>query len=109
METKRFRVIFTGKLVPGTDRAQATSNLVLDLGVDEAKARALLSRGREVAVKSYEHHADARKVAAKLHRAGLECRIDERGAEPVEIDAPRSGDSFLITMFSRLAPFGRKS
>jgi hypothetical protein len=108
MDSKRFRVIYTGKLVPGTDLARATSNLVLDLGIAEAKAKELLSKRREVTVKSYEHHADARKVEAKLTRAGLECRIEERHPVAAEVESSANGESVLMTVFSRFAPFARK-
>jgi len=44
MSEKRYHVIFTGELVSGFDEESAKSNLIIDRGLSDDKADALVHR-----------------------------------------------------------------
>jgi hypothetical protein len=108
MDTKRYQVVYTGKLVAGMDPKTVISNLVLDVGLSEERVRALLQVERAV-LKRFASPADANKVAAKLERAGLVCRIEDVRASDKSPGNPDKGESSLLSLFSRISPVARKS
>lgn len=94
MSDKRFHVIYTGVLAPGVDKKTALSNLVLEIGLSEAKAKALLEK-EQVLLKRCDTDAEARRLADRFVQAGLYCVVDSRGSSS-------GGDSILMSIFSKL-------
>ncbi len=99
---KRYQVIFTGDCVAGMEPSAVISNLVLDVGVSEQKARELL-RLKRVVLKRFTLASDAQKMVAKLEHAGLVCAIEEtvpaRAAEEMVV----GGESILVSFLSRFS------
>lgn len=97
MGDKCYHVIFTGALVPGMERKAVMSNLVLEVGLSEEKAKNLLTQ-QQVLLKRYETEPDAKRLADKFQRAGLHCVVDDRRGG----NGGSSGDSLLMSIFAKL-------
>jgi len=95
MSGKCYHVIFTGALLPGVDHKTVLSNLVLEVGMSEAKAMALLNK-QQVLLKRFEDETSAKRLADKFLRAGMHCVVDMRGGS--ESDA----DSILMSIITKL-------
>jgi len=93
MSEKRYHVIYTGVLAPGVDRKTALSNLVLEIGMTEAKAKALLDK-EQVLLKRCVTDVDAKRLADRFVQAGLYCVVDERSGGA-------SGDSILMSILTK--------
>lgn len=105
MNTKRFQVVYTGRCVSGMDTSTVVSNLVLDVGVSEEKARSLL-RMQRVLLKRFAFASDAQKMVSKLERAGLLCAIVDAMPDGSESGAP--GESMLVSFLSKFSPLKKK-
>lgn len=99
MSSKRFHVIFTGVLAPGVDKMTALSNLVLEMGLAENKAKALLDK-QQVLLKRCDSEVDARRLADRFLQAGLYCVVDAR-SEGASSEA--GADSILMSIFSKFS------
>ncbi len=104
MSDKPYHVVFTGKLSPNLDAATVKSNLVLDIGLSEAKVDLLLSKG-EVILKRCATSVEAQRLAEKFERAGAICVVKDyspakAGAEP--------GDSSFIRLMNKFIPASGK-
>jgi hypothetical protein len=107
MSDNQFHVIFTGRLIAGMDKATVMSNLVLDIGLSEAKARALLGMSR-VVLKRFPTASEAQRLAEKFERAGAVCLVEDRGSRAGRREQPASGESSLITIISKFKPVSRR-
>jgi hypothetical protein len=107
MNNNRYQVVFTGKLVAGSDRAFVVSNLVLDVGLSEDKAKSLLLRNR-VVLKRFGTHVEARKMAAKLEGAGLICHVEEVLEEASNQETSSGTESSLMAFINKITPVVRK-
>lgn len=105
MSTKRFQVVYTGRCVSGMDASTVASNLVLDVGVSEEKARALLQMPHAV-LKRFASVSDAQKMVAKLERAGLVCAIVDTA--PDRDENSTAGESMLVSFLSKFTPLKKK-
>jgi hypothetical protein len=107
MNTRRYQVIFTGRCVAGLEEAAVISNLVLDVGVSEQKARSLL-RMHRVVLKRFAMAGDAQKMVTKLERAGLVCAIEEIAPAEIPADGAGAGESTLVSFLSKFSPLRKK-
>ncbi|MGE0079861.1 MAG: hypothetical protein AB7U81_01035 [Thiohalomonadaceae bacterium] len=105
MNTKRYQVVYTGRCVSGMDASTVVSNLVLDVGVSEEKARTLLQMQHAV-LKRFALASDAQKMVTKLERAGLVCAIID--AAPNGNENGVSGESVLVSFLSKFSPLKKK-
>ncbi|MCK9532284.1 MAG: hypothetical protein M0R77_17250 [Gammaproteobacteria bacterium] len=99
---KRFQVIFTGDCMAGMESPAVISNLVLDVGISEQKARELL-RLKRVVLKRFALLSDAQKMISKLERAGLVCTVEEIVSTPVTEETASGGESILVSFLTRLS------
>lgn len=108
MNEKIYAVVYTGQLSQSLGRDTVISNLVLELGISNAKASALLDKP-DTLLKRFESQSDAQRLADKLERAGLNSRLvllkqSQAGAHQV------SGESSLFSFFgSRPGKAGNES
>jgi ABC-type multidrug transport system fused ATPase/permease subunit len=82
MEEKRFRVIFTGEILPGRDPAQVRRKLVEARGLSPEKAQLIFS-GKKVILKEGADRDTAMQIKNAFLSAGALCRIEEQG-KPTE-------------------------
>jgi len=103
MSDYRYYVICTGQLKPGMSMGTAISNLVLDIGLEQQKATALLKQGR-VVLKRCDIMADAQRLAEKFDRSGVICFIEDRHAGDGGVSLNNSGESSLVRLISKFIP-----
>jgi len=107
MTEKRYHVVYTGRLVPGTDRETARSNLILDTGLSDEKAAQLLKKNRML-LKRFPTVPEAQRMAEDFERAGLICVIEDHASGPDAASAQANGESSLITIMHKFIPSSRK-
>ena len=74
MSNNTYAVIYTGISSQHTDRDTVVSNLVLELKISEAKARALLDSPNRM-LKRYDNPVDAQRLLDSLERAGVDATL----------------------------------
>lgn len=74
MSDKRYLVFYTGKTKPGLDMDTVKSNLVLSMGIADAKAQLLLNGGRKL-LKRCATSVDAQVLSEKFDQAGILCEV----------------------------------
>lgn len=74
MSEKRYLVFYTGRTKPGIDHSTVKSNLVLSLGISDAKAKILLDGGRRL-LKRCSSSVDAQILSEKFDQNGLICEV----------------------------------
>lgn len=107
MSEKRYHVVYTGRLVPGTDATSAKSNLIIDTGLSEDKADKLIKQKR-VLLKRFASVPEAQRMAEEFERAGLVCVIEDGAAGQSDAAGQGSGESSLITLMHKFIPPTRK-
>ena len=107
MSEKRYHVVYTGRLVTGTDAASAKSNLIIDTGLTEQQAERLIKQKR-VLLKRFPTVPEAQRMAEEFERAGLICVIEDSVAGQSDAPANGSGESSLITLMHKFIPPTRK-
>jgi len=103
MSDNRYSVICTGKLKPEMSVETVTSNLVLDIGLEQQKATMLLRQGR-VVLKRCDTIAEAQRLAEKFDRSGIICIIEDRLAREGAITQSGSGESSLVKLINKFIP-----
>lgn len=94
---KPYVVIFTGEIMPNADIDTVRSNLVLSVGISDAKAARLFGRG-EVVLKHYATTAEAERLADKFYQAGALCEIRDSRHSSKNPGHEVSGESSLVRM-----------
>ena len=95
MSDKRYLVFYTGRVKPGLDIDTVKSNLVLSLGIADAKAQLLLDGGRKL-LKRCATSVDAQVLAEKFDQAGILCDVCD-GVKGVNNQGVESGgESSLV-------------
>lgn len=107
MSEKRYHVVYTGRLVPGTDSVSAKSNLIIDTGLSEDKAERLIKQKR-VLLKRFPTVTEAQRMAEEFERAGLICVIEDHSAAIGDAAGQGSGESSLVTLMHKIIPTTRK-
>lgn len=100
---KRYFIVFTGKLKPGMDKDTVVSNLVLSVGIPDARAKLLLENGGKV-LKNCATSVEAELFAEKLTQAGLLCTVHDRHAKSSNPGVEVGSESSLVRMLRRFAP-----
>ena len=95
MSEKRYFVIFTGKIKPGVDAETVRSNLVLSLGLSDAKADALLNMGRKL-LKRCGTSVEAQVLAEKFEQVGILCEVRDGGMGEANMAVQTGGESSLV-------------
>jgi hypothetical protein len=95
MSEKRYIVMFTGKTKPGVDTETVKSNLVLSLGLSDAKAAALLQAGRKL-LKRCATSVEAQVLAEKFDQAGILCEVRDAGMGEANMAVQTGGESSLV-------------
>jgi len=108
MSESRYSVIFTGQLKPELSAETVTSNLVLDIGLDQQKAVMLLRQGR-VVLKRCDTVVEAQRLAEKFDRSGAICIIEDRLTREGASAPAGSGESSLVKLINKFIPSGRHS
>ena len=72
--TQHYKIVFTGRLLDGTDHNTALNNLQQLFGLSEARAAQLLENPNTV-VKSGVEEAEARRYVDRLTQAGLQAEM----------------------------------
>jgi hypothetical protein len=80
---------------------------VLDIGLSEAKARALLGMSR-VVLKRFSTAAEAQRLAEKFERAGALCNVENHALTAGRREQAASGESSLITIINKFKPGFRR-
>ncbi|MGM0593856.1 MAG: hypothetical protein ACQETD_04900 [Pseudomonadota bacterium] len=78
MSEKRYQIFYTGKLHPGQARDTVKSNLVLFLGISEAKAERLLTDEPKV-LKRCDSAVEAQTLLERFDGAGIDCVVRDTG------------------------------
>ena len=107
MSESRYSVIFTGQLKPELSAETVTSNLVLDIGLDQQKATMLLRQGR-VVLKRCDTVVEAQRLAEKFDRSGAICIIEDRLTREGASVQAGSGESSLVKLINKFIPSGRQ-
>lgn len=94
---KPYVVVFTGELALSGDIDTVKSNLVLTMGISDAKADKLFGRG-EVVLKHYATTAEAERLADKFYQAGAICDIRDSRLSSKNPGAEVNGESSLVRM-----------
>lgn len=79
MSDNRFAVVFSGVIVPGSDREQVKLNLAKLFKVEPARVEPMFS-GRRVVIKAQLDQATAQKYQAALKSAGAVCEVIDTAA-----------------------------
>lgn len=103
MNDGRYSVIYTGKLKPEMSVETITSNLVLDIGLNQEKAVMLLRQGR-VVLKRCDTIVEAQRLAEKFDRSGVICLIEDRFARDGVNVQGGSGESSLVRLINKFIP-----
>jgi uncharacterized protein YbjQ (UPF0145 family) len=77
--SKAFNLIFTGKLLPGTDAAKARKKLALAMKIDDARVEQYFKRAPFVLKKNIDA-ATASRFEKALATTGFGCRIEPVGS-----------------------------
>ncbi len=102
MSEKRYFVVFTGKIKPGVDAEAVKSNLVLSLGLSDAKADALLKMGRKL-LKRYGTAVEAQVLAEKLEQVGILCEVRDSGMGDANMAIPTGSESSLVRVLKSVS------
>lgn len=95
MSENRYLVIFTGKTKPGVDTTTVKSNLVLSMGISDAKAAALVNMGRKL-LKRCATAVEAQVLAEKFEQAGILCEVRDGGMGETNMAVQTGGESSLV-------------
>jgi hypothetical protein len=95
MNEKRYLVFYTGKIKPDVDSETVKSNLVLSLGLSDAKADALLKMGRKL-LKRCATSVDAQVMAEKFEQAGILCDVRDGGMGEANMAVQTGSESSLV-------------
>lgn len=95
MSEHRYLVIFTGKTKPGVDASTVKSNLVLSMGISDAKAEALVQMGRKL-LKRCATSVEAQVLAEKFEQAGILCEVRDGGMGEANMAVQTGGESSLV-------------
>lgn len=79
MSDNRFAVVFSGVIVPGSDREQVKLNLAKLFKVEPARVEPMFS-GKRVVIKAQLDQATAQKYQAALKSAGAVCEVIDTAA-----------------------------
>ncbi len=100
MSDKRYKLVYLGKLKPGMDAATVKSNLVLSIGISEAKAEQLVQPEPKM-LKHFSTAVEAQRLAEKFDQAGIVCAVrDSIGSSGVDTT---SGESSLLSVLKKQA------
>jgi hypothetical protein len=110
MSEKRYLVIFTGKIKPGVDADAVKSNLVLSLGLSDAKADALLKMGRKL-LKRCGTSVEAQVLAEKFDQVGILCDVRDGNMGEANMAVQTGGESSLVRVLKSVSsgPDGENS
>ncbi len=90
MSDKRYQLVYVGKLKPGMDAETVKSNLVLSVGISQAKAEQLVKSEPKM-LKHYATAVEAQLLAEKLEQAGIVCVVrDSYGSSSVDAGSESS-------------------
>lgn len=84
-----------------------TSNLVLDIGLEQQKATMLLRQGR-IVLKRCDTIVEAQRLAEKFDRAGTICIIEDRFTRDGVSTQAGSGESSLVKLINKFIPSSRQ-
>lgn len=107
MKAKRYAVVFNGEISQQHSRDTVISNLVLELGISDAKARALLD-SPGLLLKRFDNAADAQRLIDRLERAGVVGALHTQG-ESVAATPSGSESSLFRLLGARPARAGNQS
>jgi len=108
MSDNRYSVIFTGQLKPELSVETITSNLVLDIGLEQQKASRLLHQGR-VVLKRCDTLVEAQRLAERFDRSGVICIIEDRFTRDGAAQQAGSGESSLVKLINKFIPASRQA
>lgn len=95
MSEKHYLVIYTGKTKPGVATDTVKSNLVLSMGLSDAKADALMNMGRKL-LKRCATSVEAQVLAEKFDQAGILCEVRDGGMGEANMAVQTGGESSLV-------------
>ena len=108
MKAKSYGVVFSGKLAQQLGHETIVSNLILELGISDTKARTLLERPG-VLLKRFDNQADAQRLLDRLERAGVLGRLQHAQPTPGPVTTSNSESSLFRILGNRPAPAGNQS
>lgn len=99
MSDKRYQLVYVGKLKPGMDAETVKSNLILSIGISEAKASQLVKSEPKM-LKHCATAVEAQVLAEKFDQAGIVCVVrDSGGSHGVETGS----ESSLLSVLKKQA------
>lgn len=108
MSENRYLVIFTGKFKPGVDTATVKSNLVLSMGLSDAKAEALVKMGRKL-LKRCATAVEAQVLAEKFEQAGILCEVRDGGMGEANMAVQTGSESSLVRVLKSFSSSDKES
>jgi len=78
----RYKILFTGRLKPGTSKEQTVQQLVKLSGFDQAKVEKVFFSGKAVKIKAFDDRATAERFRAQLLQRGLVAQIKDTEGAP---------------------------
>ena len=108
MKEKRFAVVFSGSIKPQLSRETVVSNLILELGISDAKARALLD-SPGLLLKRFDSQSDAQRLVDRLERAGVVGHLQRHQGVGLAATATNSESSLFHMVGDRPPHAGNQS
>ncbi|MEL7046870.1 MAG: hypothetical protein AAGL66_17925, partial [Pseudomonadota bacterium] len=89
-QTQRYNLVFSGQLLPGTDRARAELLLTAFFGLKDVVAVRGFFSGKPVPLRRNLSRDEALRLYRQLRSVGLICDLPKVPADPAPRSKPRS-------------------